>query len=201
MADVLSKDDFVREETWDFLDHWLGSVFLYARGAPVFMVGTFGDVVTERKQHEKISQEIFERFNSHACFPQLTFNEAKQLWFWPVDNTKSIKDPQVADLQTKISAEAGRQEHVRMRVPLSYLGVYDQLMALHREESKPVARLSEIAAIGTKFGLTHDETVDCLRFWHEYSMLLAGQLEAQRAHYEEQQVRVGLRLRVRASSP
>jgi len=31
---------------------------------------------------------------------------------------------------------------------------------------------------------------------HEYSMLLAGQLEAQRAHYEEQQVRVRVRVRV-----
>ncbi|EGD81579.1 hypothetical protein PTSG_11865 [Salpingoeca rosetta] len=172
MADVMSKDEMVSAETWEFIDHWLGSIFLYARGAPVFMVGTFGDEVNQRKQHERISQQIFERFSAHAAFPQLVYNKTANMWFWPVDNTQSIKDPMIANLQRCISDEAGKQEHVRMRVPLPFLALYDKLMSLHKEEDRPVVRLPEIEALAHKFGLDHQATIDCLRFWHEYSMLL-----------------------------
>lgn len=172
MADIMHKNPLVQEETWEFLEHWLGSIYLYAKTAPIFMVGTHGDKISSHGHHEEMSAQIFKHFSNHPAFQQIVFNDSVKLWFWPVDNTKSIQDPQVANLRDSIMLEACQQDYVRMQVPLAWLGIYDRLVSLHKKNLKPVMRIDEIRLLAGDFGLSEQEIVACMHFWHEYGMVL-----------------------------
>eukprot|EP00049_Salpingoeca_infusionum_P000833 m.42669 g.42669 ORF g.42669 m.42669 type:complete len:1316 (+) comp10724_c1_seq1:102-4049(+) len=167
MADLLAAE--TSEESWAFVEHWLGCIYLYAKDAPVFFVGTHGDVVTRRKQHEVLSQGLFDRFNKHAAFPAVVFNHRSELWFWPIDNTKSSKCSQITNLRECVSAETNQQDYVHMSVPLPWMKMYDSLMDRMKTKNKQFILVDELAA---EMQLDTSAVVPALRFWHMYGMLL-----------------------------
>ncbi|EGD80670.1 hypothetical protein, variant [Salpingoeca rosetta] len=173
MEDLLHQDESKRTETWEFMEHWLSSLHLHAKGAPVHIVGTFADVISKRKQHEHISRDIYSRLRHNPAFPGVIHNDKHGLWFWPIDNTKSINDPMIQDLRQTISSTALAQEYVSQEVAVPYLHLYDKLNAIARDEKRPLLTFDEVAEIARTCGLrTHDETRACLQFLHLYSMAL-----------------------------
>ncbi|EGD80405.1 hypothetical protein PTSG_11050 [Salpingoeca rosetta] len=173
MEDLLHQDESKRTETWEFMEHWLSSLHLHAKGAPVLIVGTFADVVSQRKQHENISRGIYSRLRHNPAFPGVIHNEKHGLWFWPVDNTQSIHDPMIQDLRQTISSTALAQEYVSQEVAVPYLHLYDKLNAIARDEKRPLLTFDEVVEIAHTCGLrTRQETKACLQFLHLYSMVL-----------------------------
>ncbi|EGD78054.1 hypothetical protein PTSG_08933 [Salpingoeca rosetta] len=173
MEDLLHQDESHRAEAWEFMEHWLSSLHLHAKGAPVLIVGTFADVVSQRKQHEQISRDIHSRLRHNPAFPGVIHNDKHGLWFWPVDNTKSIHDPMIQDLRQTISSTALAQEYVSQEVAVPYLHLYDKLNAIARDEKRPLLTFDEVVAIARTCGLrTREETKACLQFLHLYSMVL-----------------------------
>ncbi|EGD81980.1 hypothetical protein PTSG_11903 [Salpingoeca rosetta] len=173
MEDLLYQDESKRAETWEFMEHWLSSLHLHAKGAPVLIVGTFADKISERKQHEVISCGIYSRLRHNPAFPGVVHNDKHGLWFWPVDNTKSINDPMIQDLRQTISSTALAQEYVSQEVAVPYLHLYDKLNAIARDEKRPLLTFGEVAELARTCGLrTRDETRACLQFLHLYSMVL-----------------------------
>ncbi|EGD74093.1 hypothetical protein PTSG_12359 [Salpingoeca rosetta] len=173
MEDLLHQDASKRAEAWEFMEHWLSSLHLHAKGAPVLIVGTFADVVSKRKQHENISRDIYSRLRHNPAFPGVVHNDKHGLWFWPVDNTKSINDPMIQDLRQTISSTALAQEYVSQEVAVPYLHLYDKLHAIARNEKRPLLTFDEVVEIARTCGLrTRQETRACLQFLHLYSMVL-----------------------------
>ncbi|EGD83566.1 hypothetical protein, variant [Salpingoeca rosetta] len=173
MEDLLHQDESNRAETWEFMEHWLSSLHLHAKGAPVLIVGTFADVVSQRKQHEQISRELYSRLRHNPAFPGVIHNDKHGLWFWPVDNTKSINDPMIQDLRQTISSTALAQEYVSQEVAVPYLHLYDKLHTIARDDNRPLLTFDEVVDIARTCGLrTRDETRACLQFLHLYSMVL-----------------------------
>ncbi|EGD73736.1 hypothetical protein PTSG_12317 [Salpingoeca rosetta] len=173
MEDLLHQDKSKRAESWEFMEHWLSSLHLHAKGAPVLIVGTFADVVSQRKQHENISRGIYSRLRHNPAFPGVIHNEKHGLWFWPVDNTQSIHDPMIQDLRQTISSTALAQEYVSQEVAVPYLHLYDKLNAIARNEKRPLLTFDEVVDIARTCGLrTRQETRACLQFLHLYSMVL-----------------------------
>ncbi|EGD82869.1 hypothetical protein PTSG_03500 [Salpingoeca rosetta] len=173
MEDLLHQDESKRAETWEFLEHWLSSLHLHAKGAPVLIVGTHADKIDERKQHEGISCGIYNRLCHNAAFPSVLYNGKNGLWFWPVDNTKSKHDPMIKDLRQTISSTAVAQEYVNQQVAVPYLHLYDRLNAIALDEKRPLLTFDEVVEIARACGLrTRDETRACLKFFHLYSMVL-----------------------------
>ncbi|EGD79423.1 hypothetical protein PTSG_09991 [Salpingoeca rosetta] len=173
MEDLLHQDESKRTEAWEFMEHWLSSLHLHAKGAPVLIVGTFADVVSQRKQHEQISRDIHSRLRHNPAFASVVYNSKHKLWFWPVDNTKSIGDPMIQDLRQTISSTALAQEYVSQEVAVPYLHLYDKLNAIARDEKRPLLTFDEVVAIARTCGLrTRQETRACLQFLHLYSMVL-----------------------------
>ncbi|EGD77427.1 hypothetical protein PTSG_08524 [Salpingoeca rosetta] len=173
MEDLLHQDESKRAETWEFMEHWLSSLHLHAKGAPVLIVGTFADKINERKQHENISRDIHNRLRHNPAFPGVIHNDKHGLWFWPVDNTKSIRDPMIQDLRQTISSTALAQEYVSQEVAVPYLHLYDKLNAIARDEKRPLLTIDEVVKIARTCGLrTRQETRACLQFLHLYSMVL-----------------------------
>ncbi|EGD80138.1 hypothetical protein PTSG_13103 [Salpingoeca rosetta] len=173
MEDLLHEDESHRAEAWEFMEHWLSSLHLHAKGAPVLIVGTFADKINERKQHENISRDIYSRLRHNPAFPGVIHNDKHGLWFWPVDNTKSINDPIIQDLRQTISSTALAQEYVSQEVAVPYLHLYDKLNAIARDEQRPLLTFDEVVQIARTCGLrTREETKACLQFLHLYSMVL-----------------------------
>ncbi|EGD81341.1 hypothetical protein PTSG_11382 [Salpingoeca rosetta] len=173
MEDLLHQDKSKRAESWEFMEHWLSALHLHAKGAPVLIVGTFADKINERKQHEQISRDIYSRLRHNPAFPGVVHNDKHGLWFWPVDNTKSINDPMIQDLRQSISSTALAQEYVSQEVAVPYLHLYDKLMALSKDDKRPLLTFDEVVDIGRTCGLrTREETRACLQFLHLYSMVL-----------------------------
>ncbi|EGD79676.1 hypothetical protein PTSG_10661 [Salpingoeca rosetta] len=173
MEDLLHQDESKRTEAWEFMEHWLSSLHLHAKGAPVLIVGTFADVVSKRKQHEQISRDIYSRLRHNPAFPGVIHNDKHGLWFWPVDNTKSIHDSMIQDLRQTISSTALAQEYVSQEVAVPYLHLYDKLNAIARDEERPLLAFDKVVAIARTCGLrTREETRACLQFLHLYSMAL-----------------------------
>lgn len=170
---MLADDEVYRTEAWLFVEHWLSSLHLYAPEAPILMVGTYADIVRQRKQHENISRDIFTRFRHNPGFQQVVHNESGDLWFWPVDNTQSQRDSGIRQLQHAISSEAIKQDYVTQTVALPYLQLYDALMQMYKDTQQPMLDLCEVADIASRFGLQNvEETKQCLKFLHMYSMVL-----------------------------
>ncbi|EGD73711.1 hypothetical protein PTSG_05418 [Salpingoeca rosetta] len=173
MKDLLHQDESKRAESWEFMEHWLSSLHLHAKGAPVLIVGTFADKIIERKQHEAISRDIYSRLRHNPAFPGVIHNDKHGLWFWPVDNTKSINDTMIQDLRQTISSTALAQEYVSQEVAVPYLHLFDKLHAIARDEKRPLLTFDEVVDIARTCGLrTRDETRACLQFLHLYSMVL-----------------------------
>ncbi|EGD79591.1 hypothetical protein PTSG_10437 [Salpingoeca rosetta] len=173
MEDLLHQDESKRTEAWEFMEHWLSSLHLHAKGAPVLIVGTFADRINERKEHEQISRDIYSRLRHNPAFPCVIHNDKHGLWFWPVDNTKSIDDPMIQDLRQTISSTALAQEYVSQEVAVPYLHLYDKLNAIARDEERPLLTFDEVVQIARTCGLrTREETRTCLQFLHLYSMVL-----------------------------
>ncbi|EGD72546.1 hypothetical protein PTSG_11612 [Salpingoeca rosetta] len=173
MEDLLHQAESKRAESWEFMEHWLSSLHLHAKGAPVLIVGTFADVVSQRKQHENISRDIHSRLRHNPAFPSVVYNYKHNLWLWPVDNTKSIHDPMIQDLRQTISSTALAQEYVSQEVAVPYLHLYDKLHAIARDEKRLLLTFDEVVQIAHTCGLrTRQETRACLQFLHLYSMVL-----------------------------
>ncbi|EGD73987.1 hypothetical protein PTSG_05682 [Salpingoeca rosetta] len=173
MEDLLHPNPSKRAEAWEFINYWLSSLHLHAKGAPVLMVGTFADNVTSNKLQEGISPELYRRFRCHPAFPSVVRNDKHGLWFWPVDNTKSINDPMIQDLRQTISTTALKQPFVNQDVPVAYIKVYDELMATYKEQGRDLMAMDEVEAITRKHGLItkHDARM-CMQYLGLYSLVL-----------------------------
>ena len=57
---LLKKYDLFcfREETLKYIEHWLENIAMYARGAPIVLVGTHKDLVKEHTTHVELSNII-----------------------------------------------------------------------------------------------------------------------------------------------
>ncbi|EGD81215.1 hypothetical protein PTSG_13160 [Salpingoeca rosetta] len=173
MEDLLHQDASKRAETWEFMEHWLSSLHLHAKGAPVLIVGTHADKVRSRTLHTQLSRDIHSHLRYNPAFPGVIHNDKHGLWFWPVNNTKSINDPMIQDLRQTISSIALAQEYVSQEVAVPYLHLYDKLNAIARDEKRPLLTFDEVVKIAGTCGLhTREETRACLQFLHLYSMVL-----------------------------
>ena len=130
------------------LRKWLQDAFVQAKNAPVFLVGSRGDVVTERTDHETISTFISEQFRRSRFWPAL-HTTPDSLNFYPVDNTLSGDvergpDPNVRVLREQIDLVARQAAHAACKVPVHWLALLDWL---HEKAS--------LGALGEKRGMNH----------------------------------------------
>ena len=117
------------------LRRWLQSAFLSVKNAPIFLIGSRGDIVNKRTDHERISQCLSKHFGLSPFWPAIVETD-DSLNFWPVDNTRSGRgsgsggaDPVVASLRVAIDKAARAQAHARCKLPLRWISLLDWLHA------------------------------------------------------------------------
>ena len=111
------------------LRRWLQSAFLSVKDAPIFLIGSRGDIVNRRTDHERISQCLSKHFGLSPFWPAIVETD-DSLTFWPIDNTRSGggsgsggADPVVASLRVAIDKAARAQAHARCKLPLRWISL------------------------------------------------------------------------------
>src|SRR6202012_1818750 len=56
MRQMISDKEEDRLLSMNYTNFWLRSIEMHARGAPIFLIGTFKDVISSSDQHEKINE-------------------------------------------------------------------------------------------------------------------------------------------------
>jgi hypothetical protein len=144
--------------------------------APIVIVGTRKDKVSDPKQHHQISTVIFETFQSTLAWASVvsydggSSGRAKtRLHFFPVDNTAQRDDPTVLDLLAAIEQELVASRYTDKQIPLTWFRLLDELNV----RKQPCLALDDVQSLGIVCGLQENEETHCFLFFlHEMGMLM-----------------------------
>jgi len=124
-----------RDKCLAMIRYWLDNIALHTgtgregRNASLVLVGTHKDMVSDPKEHEKISQLLWSTFGSHVQWPFVTplkkgivSTGRGLLWFFPVDNTRTNdqteggRDPVLNQLAVCLEERIQSLDHLRRSV-------------------------------------------------------------------------------------
>ncbi len=81
MRHMISDDKQVREKSLNYTNFWLRSIQMHANGAPIFLIGTFKDIVNKDHQHDTIDEILCEYFDFGDIVPTLVKSTKQKLVF------------------------------------------------------------------------------------------------------------------------
>ena len=167
-------------ECIEYLSLWLNSIYTFAPGAPVFVVCTCRDLLTEEQQRsieEEVGSNVLDKT---PCFNQAVRCDETKDYIFFVDNTDS-DDASVRALRKQIETVIAEHPyiapHVRMRMPIEWLKVLDNLTELVKSNRQRIPRndFVEIArdcGLGTTRISLEDEVDGLLLKFHTLGLLV-----------------------------
>ena len=153
-----------------YIKFWLTTIHLHAPGAPIFIIGTHKDVpiVSTQKEHEKISMNLRNELRDHPAMKRLVFHKSSNLWFFPVDNKFSQRDPTIPALRECLLKTAEEQDFLKLKIPLTWLVLLDNVKAIARDQKLTHISLTELQNIGTRLGIDNIQFNRMLRVFHQF---------------------------------
>ena len=170
MADIL--DEVKVEKSFTELSFWINSIAIHSRDAktgniaPVFLVGTHKDKISDPDQHRQISKKLEQRLLYNIVWPRII--ECEELCFFPVDNTMGLKDLVIMNLMIKIEIAAKEADYVKEPKPLTWLKALDELVA----HSKTFLTHVDASSIAISNGVEESDVDRFLSFLNEMGVVL-----------------------------
>jgi len=117
-------EEFIDNETesLDYVKNWLLLIQIHGNGAPIFMIGTFKDIVSNENDHNDIDEKLRDKFNYNEIAPSLVMNDNnnESFVFWPIDNSKGPNGDDIIKLRNKILESVKNQEYLKKEIPLQF---------------------------------------------------------------------------------
>eukprot|EP01038_Epipyxis_sp_PR26KG_P012321 gene12321-16525_t len=171
-----------------YIKFWLNSIAMHTysvtndRIAPIILIGTHKDKVSDVSEHTRISLLLYNTFKLHIAWRSVWENDngigingTTNLCFFPIDNVMGQHDGSVRSLLRTINNIISESEYVQKEVPLAWLQTVDQFSVVIRDRSW--LSYDDAAAIALSFGVEHDDIVEMLEFLNEMGFLLWNQEE------------------------
>lgn len=168
MRKILTKNERVRANALKYISFWVNSVFLHAPDAPLLLAGTFGDLITEKEQHEAVHmalcEQLGEQLISKVVHPGKSSSHG--FAFFPIDNKerKGI-DP----LRTKIESVVRKQDYVNVLVSVKWIQSLDLLIS-QQESWLSLATVRE--TVKDFLPPSWPEFEEMLKLFHELGIIL-----------------------------
>jgi hypothetical protein len=130
-----------------YLSFWLNSVVLNTRradgSAPILLVGTHKDLISDSDAHQRISSILSDTFGRSTAWQSIIHYDRGRLLFFPVDNTIGEEDEVVRDLREAIKAVLVTDAHLKTEVPFTWYHALDILQRFKEanEKSSPSKQL------------------------------------------------------------
>jgi GTPase SAR1 family protein len=159
-----------KERCLGYIRFWLSSITLhtYERGsiAPIVMVGTRKDEVSDPAQREAISELISGTFAATRAWPSVVQND--QLCFFPINNRIGKQDPTLAYLLSKVESTIDRVPSTHQAVPLAWFKCLDEM----NRRNKSCLSLQDVKELSLQCNMNDDEVGPFLRFLHDMGMVM-----------------------------
>ena len=172
MVDML--DDNNNERSLTEVSYWMNSIVTHHRQkntgkmAPVFLVGTHGDKVTDSSMHRLISTVLEERLRWSLVWPTIVEND--DICFYPVGNNDIgyQRDDTIFDLISKIECAVREADYFSEPKPVTWFRAFHELLAT---KHKPIA-LEEASRIARANGVDEEAVNDFLAFLNDTGHVL-----------------------------
>lgn len=127
-------------DAFNYIQFWLRQIQLLALGAPVYLIGTRKDVISEPTIHAEISKTLETTFRNSDLTLVLSYVKMNgSLCFYPVSNVRGNDEDEAVfkHLRTSIdkSAEEDPLGYVNEPIPLSWLKVCDEFRSLAKRNT------------------------------------------------------------------
>jgi hypothetical protein len=182
------------EESLSFLRFWLNSIFVHAQSplgyegremAPIILVGTHKDVVSDPVDHSDIHDLLWSKLEHSPAWKHVVhFKEGgtregpnRGLCFFPVacKRQRGVQDAVLQQLRVCIQEQVVAEQYVKCMVPLEWIRVMDRLQQVKDKFASfdSVARIAQECGVPSVPGLSlEDELVLLLKLLSEYGLLM-----------------------------
>ena len=182
---IIASDETRINECLHTLKFWINSIIVHTyddskkETAPIFLVGTHKDQVSDPVAHVTISEWLELHFSSSLAWPSVVMNDKengeKGLCFYPVNNVvrrddPSAYDPTINDMMAAVEKKIGDSDYIRIERPLSYFRTLDTFMVMAMQES--CLTLAEATEVALACGVKKDEVESMLKLFHEAGVVM-----------------------------
>ena len=163
----------VRDDALAYLAFWVNSILVHTysedtgRAAHIFLIGTRKDEVADYSEHKYISDLLEGMFSGGKAGPSIVEN-AEDLYFFPVDNTKGRNDPIILRLMKLIDSTIADADYVKRKLPLNWFKTFDTMTA----SSQKCLSLTDVHNMAAKSGMSGRKVPFLLQFLHEMGYLM-----------------------------
>jgi GTPase SAR1 family protein len=169
----LSADSTNSAGALEYLSSWLNSVAMNTRTAdqkvaPIFLVGTHKDQVSQVGEHVRISELLATTFSYSVAWPSVVENEESGLVYFPVDCTLGSADSTMARLMSSIEQSIRASDYLLIKRPLPW---YEALDAL-QQVPFPTITFTEAKDKAIRCGVSPDRVIELLSFLRDMGMLM-----------------------------
>eukprot|EP01041_Mallomonas_annulata_P000218 gene218-395_t len=171
------------EKCMAFLSFWINSIVVHtshtsAAGrrsdtAPIAFVGTHKDKVSDIRKHKEISDMLEERFGNNRAFKNIIHYDSgikgmSKLNFFPVDNTKSGKDPVMLNLMKSVEKKLDTLDYVHEEKDLAWFQILDAMHATKRS----YLTYEEVQTMAQDYNVLVEDVSVMLSFFHQVGILM-----------------------------
>jgi len=154
-------------EAITYIKFWLRSIKLHAPEAPIIMVGTYNDDVSERVAVRSVNDTIRDLTKTNSSASQLTHNTSENLEYFPVDNKSKMGIPK---LRSTVEAVIRKDKNVALEVSIKWILLLDEILSNRRHET--YVTLSDVKQMAEGVGIhSASELEEALNLFHERGML------------------------------
>lgn len=179
----LSSNGPEKDECLNAIRYWLNSIAVHSFNsqtgmmAPIFLVGSRKDIISNPKDHEAISHLLHKNFHQSRAWPFVIQNDCgiesrgnTAFCFFPIDNTKSKNrsDKTIQDLMKSLDAEIGKSPYVTQELPAIWLKTIDELKATKAS----YLEYDEMLSLANKNGFSETTFTAFLLFLHEMGIAM-----------------------------
>ena len=164
------------------LKFWINSIVVHTLNpitnetAPIALIGTRKDKISNPADHHRISTILYEHFSSSLAWPSVIENEfavgtngrSSLLCFYPVDNIQGRSDPTVVSCMKDIERVIDQSDYVHRKQPLVYLKTIDKLATLNKNSLS----FDEAAGVAVRCGVPLAGVTDMLKLFHEMGIVM-----------------------------
>jgi GTPase SAR1 family protein len=157
----------------EYLSFWLNSVAMNTKTenqktAPIFLVGTHKDQISDADEHVHISELLDATFAYSAAWSSIVENEESCLVYFPVDCTLGSADSTMVRLMSLMEQSIRASDYLQIKRPLPW---YESLDAL-QQLSSPTISFLEAKDKAVQCGVSPDRVVELLEFLRDMGMLM-----------------------------
>jgi GTPase SAR1 family protein/DNA-binding Lrp family transcriptional regulator len=187
----LSKDEKDRESCHENIKFWMNSIAMHIydektmKTAPVALVGTRKDKISNVDIHDKISKELIDKYGKHEVWSSmirfdrkgntsfLQSHASETLNFFPVDNKKRFfESTTLTQLLHKIEITMMESEEVKQEIPLIWMKALDEIREPAKRLKTRFLWFEEVTEIAEKLGISLEEVSELLRYLYEMGVII-----------------------------